>query len=294
MLSIVVIFHDMRREAERTLHSLSTAYQRNVVCGDYEVIAIDNASRWPLSAESVERLEPAFRYRYFRTQSVSPAAAVNYGASIAEGEHLAVIVDGARLVTPGIVSASLGALKSTPTALVCSLAFHLGPDVQNVSIERGYSRENEDSLLESIDWCSDGYRLFDISTLAQSSAMGFFGGVPPEFSWFAMKRSTFDELGGFDERFQSPGGGLVNHDFRERALNRESIVPVVLVGEGSFHQIHGGVASNVPLSEHPINEFKEEFFAIHGKPYQRRSVGNPIYFGDLSSSTNRFANGRSE
>jgi len=47
-LSIVVIFHNMRREAQRTLHSLSKAYQRNVDDLDYEVIAIDNASERPM------------------------------------------------------------------------------------------------------------------------------------------------------------------------------------------------------------------------------------------------------
>ena len=43
-LSVVVVFHNMRREAERTLHSLSRAYQRGVDDLDYEVIVIDNGS----------------------------------------------------------------------------------------------------------------------------------------------------------------------------------------------------------------------------------------------------------
>ena len=37
-LSVVVVFHNMRREAQRTLHSLSRAYQQEVDDLDYEVI----------------------------------------------------------------------------------------------------------------------------------------------------------------------------------------------------------------------------------------------------------------
>lgn len=42
LLSVVVITHNMRREAERTLLSLSTAYQKGVEASEYEVIVIDN------------------------------------------------------------------------------------------------------------------------------------------------------------------------------------------------------------------------------------------------------------
>src|SRR4029453_5975812 len=43
-LSVVVVFYNMRREAARTLHSLSRSYQRDVQDLDYEVLVIDNGS----------------------------------------------------------------------------------------------------------------------------------------------------------------------------------------------------------------------------------------------------------
>jgi hypothetical protein len=43
-LSVVVNFHNMQRESIRTLHTLSTNYQRGVGATDYEVIAVDNGS----------------------------------------------------------------------------------------------------------------------------------------------------------------------------------------------------------------------------------------------------------
>ena len=47
-LSIVLIAYNMQREAPRTMRSLSTAMQRDVKHGDYEVVVVDNGSSVPL------------------------------------------------------------------------------------------------------------------------------------------------------------------------------------------------------------------------------------------------------
>ena len=287
-LSIIVIFHDMRREAKRTLYTLSTAYQSNVCDTEYKIIAIDNGSNYPLSKDCVRKFGHNFKYHFFETESKSPGSAVNFGANIASTEFIAVVVDGARMVTPGVVDASLRALQAVEDPFVCTLAWHLGPDVQNVSMCDGYNEVAEDQLLESIDWRDNGYRLFEIATIAQSSRVRIPGGMPSECSWFAMRRRTFIELGGFDERFQSPGGGLINHDFLKRALSRSASNPSVILSEGSFHQIHGGVATNVPIAEHPITAFLEEYQIIHGRPYVQELSPDPHYLGDLPPAAKRF------
>ena len=46
-----------------------------------------------------------------------------------------------------------------------------------------------------------------------------------------------------------------------------SAPPWVLLGEGSFHQIHGGVATNVPMEQHPGLAFSKEYEQIRGEPY---------------------------
>ena len=66
LLSIIVIFHNMRREARRTLYSLNTMYQTNVKCSDYEVIAIDNGSTKPLRPDEVCSYGSNFRYQFFQ------------------------------------------------------------------------------------------------------------------------------------------------------------------------------------------------------------------------------------
>ena len=63
-LSVVVVFYNMKREAERTLRSLSRAYQDDIEDLDYEVIVVENGSRpdQRLGAEYVRSFGPEFRY----------------------------------------------------------------------------------------------------------------------------------------------------------------------------------------------------------------------------------------
>ena len=53
-LSIIVIFHNMRREARRTLLSLSAQMQKGVPESDYEILAIDNGSTNQLEKSDIE------------------------------------------------------------------------------------------------------------------------------------------------------------------------------------------------------------------------------------------------
>ena len=286
--SIIVNFYNMRREALRTLFTLSADYQREVSVLDYEVIVIDNGSSEPLGAKFVTKFGSNFNYYFLEPSSHSPAHAINYGVREAKGEFVACIVDGARMVTPGILHYSLKAAQTYNYPFVCALSWHLGTEVQNISMLKGYNQKEEDRLLETVNWRDDGYQLFQASVLAQSSAVGFLGGLPDECSYFMMSKASFLELGGFDEGFQSPGGGLVNHDFLKRVVERQEFNHVVLLGEGSFHQFHGGVATNVPLSVHPWKPFADEYQQLRGKSFEKHEQPLVHYFGSMPTSATPF------
>ena len=59
-----------------------------------------------------------------------------------------------------------------------------------------------------------------------------------------IKKSDFLDLGGCCEEFACPGGGLVNSDLFRLIQREKEIQPVLLLGEATFHQVHGGIASN--------------------------------------------------
>jgi glycosyltransferase involved in cell wall biosynthesis len=287
-LSIVVILHNMQREAPRTLYSLGPAHQQGVADVAYEIIVIDNGSSRPLDPAVVAGFGPDIRYHFHDTTSVSPVGAVNLGAGMARGEAVAVIVDGARMASPGLVRQSLAALRLHPAAFVCALSWHLGPDIQPVTIQQGYDQTREDALLDAARWQEDGYRLFDIATIAPSSAVGFLGGFPSECSWFCMPRAAFHALGGFNPAFRSPGGGLCNHEFRNRALRHPDLVPTMLLGEGVFHQVHGGAATNAPPGLRPHQIYAEEYRSIFGSDLEVVQPADTVYLGGMPGPARRF------
>ena len=265
MLSIVVNFFNNVREARNTLYSMSRAYQRMAGNVPYEVIALDNGSSSPLSAEEVRAFGPEFQYRFVATASRSPAAAINAAVSGCRGDRVMVVIDGAHIFTPGIVHLGELAFRTFDSPFVATCSLHLGPKLQNASVMEGYTPQVEERLLERSGWRQNGYRLFYASRSFADAAGGWFGQVY-ESGCFAMKKSEWLALGGFDERFQSPGGGLVNLDLFARAT-ATAMDYVVLLGEATFHQVHGGVGTNVPVANHPFKMFNEEYASIRGKPY---------------------------
>jgi hypothetical protein len=272
-LSIVVIFHNMLREAARTLFTLSRAYQKNISNLPYEVIAIDSASTEPLSPELVRGFGDNFRHEYFATDSVSPVAAVNHGVAQAAGDLVMVMVDGAHLLSPGVVANAVKALSLFDNPLVATLPVHLGPGRQDLTVAAGYNQQQEDRLLASVDWKADGYELFRLTGSPSDASLGWFGCLF-ESNCFALRKSTFQKLGGFHGGFQSRGGGLANLDFFREAVQSPEIDYVLLLGEASFHQMHG-------WAPYPLQQFHEEYAAIRGRPYDRPRR-RPFYLGSLS------------
>jgi glycosyltransferase involved in cell wall biosynthesis len=285
-LSVIVICHNMRREAPRTLHSLSRNYQRGVEGLEYEVLVVDNGSSQPLEAEMVTSFGPQFRYHFHATDSVSPVSAINWAVTQSRGEMLVLCIDGARILSPGMLKLiSLGA-RLSPYPLVATLAWQLGEKIQRLARLEGYSQEVEDRLLDSVDWRSNGYELFKISCLGGSSSNGWFHPIS-ESSCLALPRVRYEQLDGYDSRFMSPGGGFANLDFYKRACDLEDTELIILLGEGSFHQIHGGAATGMEAGLRPAERFGPEYESIRGRPY-RSPVNRPIFLGSVPVQASPF------
>jgi glycosyltransferase involved in cell wall biosynthesis len=282
LLSIVVIFYNMQREAQRTLYSLSSQYQQLADDFSYEVIAIDNGSTEPLCEEMVTAYGKQFRYIYFNAKTPSPCDALNFGVDQARGKYVMICIDGARILSPGILHYAKLTFSTFEHPFVYTVGMHIGEKPQNYLVEQGYSRAEEDKLIASVDWRVDGYKLFDISCFAFSSGNGFFA-TSSESNCFAIKKSDYQRLGGYNSTFKSAGGGVANLDFFNRANQCASLQPVKLLGEATFHQFHGGTATNVPMKDHPWKSMAAEYEHIYGRSYEIYERA-PIYFGLLAGN----------
>ena len=102
-LSVVVVFYNMQREAVRTLYSLTVAFQRNISEQDYEVIVLDSNSSQPIEKTWVEGLQSNFRYHFVESDAPTPCRALNCGVEQARADTVVCLIDGARILSPGIL-----------------------------------------------------------------------------------------------------------------------------------------------------------------------------------------------
>jgi glycosyltransferase involved in cell wall biosynthesis len=280
-LTVVVIAYNMSRELPRTLTALTPEYQQvDRGSTDYEVLVIDNGSNPPCGEDFCKR-HPGFHYHYIKDAAGSPARALNVAARMARGEILGFLVDGARLVTPGVLRSVASVFRAFPDPMVAIPGWHLGHEPQQFAVLKGYDQQQEDGLLDSIGWPAEGYRLFDVGVPAASWERGCLADIPESNAMFLTKK-TFKALGGFDERFDLPGGGLLNLDFYFRVATHPGVQVVVLPGEGTFHQIHGGISTNVPHEKNlkQWDEWEAQYRLLTGHPYQPARV-DPVILGKI-------------
>jgi glycosyltransferase involved in cell wall biosynthesis len=275
-LSVVVVAYDMERELPRTLRSLSSSYQRGVTGGDYEVVVVDNGSPEPVPLSALEGLPVGSRLIRIDDAHPSPAASANAGLAEARGDIVGLYIDGARIASPGLLAHAELATRLSERAVVTPLSWHLGPATHMHASETGWDAQREDATLASIAWEEDGYRLFEVSTFAGSSARGWFGPLGESNALF-LRRELWDELGGLDERFQLPGGGRVNHDLLRRASALDGTRLVVLLGEGTFHQIHGGASTSRRVTREQADA---DYERVVGRPFAPPAL-SPLYVGSV-------------
>ena len=172
-LSIVLASYNMARELPRTLKSLAPSHQVGIDEASYEVIVVDNGSTQPFEPELLRKHNPRSKFFKYANPSPSPVNALNFGISLASGEVVCACIDAARMASPGLLAAGLAATRLSSRAVVGSLAYHLGHEQQNDSVNKGYNQEAEDELLRSTNWEQNGYELFKVASFDPSSR-GFF------------------------------------------------------------------------------------------------------------------------
>jgi glycosyltransferase involved in cell wall biosynthesis len=266
-LSVILISYDMAREIPRTLQGLSRSYQQGAEDLEYEVLLVDNGSPTPLDEASWAHVDVPVKLIQLTNASHSPAKAINIALEQATGELICLMIDGAHLLTPGVFQKALVSFNAFENAVVAIRYFYLGLEEQTISVDKGYNQLEEDKLLERIDWPSDGYRLYEISAALRAGAkrLNWFNKMF-ESNCLFMKRAFFEEQGGADERYDLPGGGFLNLDIYKKSVDAPNVTPVQIIGEGCFHQFHGGTTTNTSgkKRDDDLERFRAQFTEIRG------------------------------
>jgi hypothetical protein len=242
-VSVIVIGYRMSRQLANTLLTLTPGYQQGVTAADYEVIVMENNSVDNLPSGSLASLPENFRYFLRDETAATPVYAVNEAFSLCRAPYICLMIDGARMASPGVVRAGLMASSISENAILAVPGYHLGHDEQHL-LESGRDHVREEAeLLASIDWQADGYELFNISTFSGANRNGYLQPIM-ECNCLYASAKNYAAIGHANKQFTLPGGGSINlHMYRSLCMLPKSEL-FVTPGEGSFHQYHGGVTTS--------------------------------------------------
>ena len=196
-VSVIVIGYRMSKQLVRTLQTLAPAYQRGVSSGDYEVIVVENSSDDNLAPASIAELPDNFHYFLRDEAGHSPVPAINFAFSQCRGDSIGLIMDGARMASPGIIRGAMDAMAITSSAIVVVPGYHLGEQEQHLHDSDAAALEQEQALLDSIDWQAEGYELFTIATFSGANPNGYLQPIMECNCVFA-SAASFREVGHAD------------------------------------------------------------------------------------------------
>jgi hypothetical protein len=285
-LSVIVNFYNMRREAARTLTALTRAYQLGAEDLEYEVLCLDNGSNPPLEADFVESFGKEFRLIRAAPAHPSPVGPMNAAASEAKGRFLAIMIDGAHIVTPGAFKAAMEAFREDPESIVALRQWFMGGD-QRWLAAAGYTREMEDEIFDGLGWPEDGYSLFRAGVpMDGRMSSHWFRGMAESNCLFLPAR-LWREIGGYDEGFDEPGAGLANLDLFSKAIQASKGPLIGLLGEASFHQFHGGTTTNVSdeQKDRLVRDFMIKYQEVKGEAFRSADMSSLTFRGRFRAAS---------
>ena len=277
-ITIVVVFRNNRREAQRTLYTLSSVYQKEVTEEDYNVIVVDDNSKYGLDEKTVKHFGPNFSYHDYKSEDYVPLEALIWGVLKVETPYVMCMSDGAYMITPKVVKETQRALRLFEDGFVYTCPFLLSPLVSKDSKVNAQYQAIEDELLRTTNWKRNGYELFAISNI-ENVNNAFLSPVPESYC-FTLSKEKLISNKAIQKAFITEGKGMKNLALFKNFVESPELKPVGLVGEGSFYQTnHTTFIKSPPVN--PIGIFEEEYKAVNGNVVERSGY-RPYFWGQVS------------
>jgi len=181
LISVVIVAYNMAREIPRTVQSFLPPYQQDIGFDEIEIIVLENGSSLPVDPTIVQAWPNCVRYIKIENSHSSPAKALNEGVAMARGDWVCPVIDGARMITPGVFKRAYELFHMHDNPVVTTIGYHLGDKPQQENVLTGYNQVVEDELLASIDWPDNPYDLFKVSSLGESARGSWFREISETF-----------------------------------------------------------------------------------------------------------------
>jgi len=279
-ISFVVVAYNIPRHLRRTLTSLSPSFQ-GIAPEHLEVIVIDNGSSPALRKEDFQEFPQVAKV--IRVDGhPSPVSGLNQGIEAAKFSTIALMIDGAHILSPGVARNTKSIVQSVPRPVINVPQYTLGPASQNLrSVENAF--EVEEEALRELGWPANGYALFDYAVIP-GEVVNKHTLDAIETNCLITTREVLADCGGYDERFDEAGGGLANIEIFHRLTHDESNQYISFPGEGSFHQDHGGTTTALTSEQRDklVAEYYEKYREVTGDD-KNFSLRPTMVFGEVSN-----------
>jgi len=262
-LSIILAYFDIPEQIERTLVSCSPAYQ-GADSGQIEVIVVDNGSPQPFP-QLLRKDYPVISKVVRVDGRPSPVTALNQAVAEARFSNVAFMIDGAHILSPGVFRYAKQACRLFRNPVIGVPQYVLGSVTQNLVSDHAGAFKREQKILDRLSWPDNGYALFRHATMpGERINKNFISAI--ESNCLITTKAVLDQHGGYDERFDEPGAGLANIELYMRLIHQHDVDYVMLAGEGTFHQDHGGVTTgaNVEQRERKVERYRQRFQEVTG------------------------------
>ncbi len=251
----------MPLQLERTLVSCSPEYQQ-ADPGEIEIIVVDNGSDVPLSIEDLQLNNVSKVIRI--DGKPSPVFGLNEGIKQAKFSNIAIMIDGAHMLSPGVFRNAKSIIQLMPRPVISIPQYIFGPTSQNLRTSKD-AFGSESKHLKAIEWPSNGYRLFEYAIFpGENYLRDIYEAI--ESNCLITTKAILNDCGVLDERFDEPGGGLANLELYIRLCHDTRNEYVTTPGEGTFHQDHSGTTTSPTIAERQalVDKYFEQFRDLTG------------------------------
>jgi len=277
-ITFVIAAYNIPQQIERTLMTCSPHYQK-APPQEIEIIVVDNGSKTPLTMADFKKFPRVTKVINVEGKP-SPVFGLNEGIKAARFSNVAIIIDGAHMLTPGVFKNTKAMCKSFTRPVINIPQYILGRVSQNLNTNPdAFARESED--LKAIGWPGNGYELFNYAVMpGENMSRNFYNAV--ETNCLITNKTVLEDCGAFNEKFDEPGAGLANLELFMRLCNNPDNQYIMIPGEGSFHQDHGGTTTNPSPEERDklVQEYFETYKKITGDK-RLLNVRGPFVYGNV-------------